>query len=263
MAIGGTGGSGTRVVAHVLRELGFHIGEDLNYALDNLWFTLLFRRPQLWGRPPVELEPGIRLFEQAMRGEPRPSGEEEEEEEAFLAAAVEDLERQFAQQLGRDGESWTQARVESLQRAAGPRPDRVGWGWKQPCTHFFLGALAAALPGLRYIHLLRNGHELAGKPLTRFQLDLWGRHYGVDPTGQPQEEMERLCLRFWERSNEQALAEGRELLGERFLVLRYESICADPGAAVAEIANFAGVEAEPDLVEELAAFVVPAGSGVR
>jgi hypothetical protein len=259
VAVGGTGGSGTRVVAHILRELGFHIGEDLNYALDNLWFTLLFRRPQLWGRPAAELEPGVRLFERAMCGESTPGGEEA----AFLAAAVEDLERQFAQRLGKDGKPWTRARLESLQGATGPGPDRLGWGWKQPCTHFFLDALAAALPDLHYIHLLRDGRELARKPLTRFQLDLWGRHYGTDPSGQPPERIESLCLRFWERSNEQALAQGRELLGERFLVLRYEAICADPHTAVAEIARFAGARAEPGRVEELAAFVEPAGSAVR
>lgn len=258
VAIGGTGGSGTRIVAHVLRELGFHIGEDLNYALDNLWFTLLFRRPRLWGLPVEELEPGIRLFERAMRGEGGPHGAGEE---AFLAAAVEDVERQFERQLGKDGAAWAAARVASLRAAAGPAPAHAGWGWKQPCTHFFIDQLAAALPGLRYVHLLRDGDEIARRPLTRFQLELWGRHYGVDPAGQPPEMIEGLCLRFWERSNTLALAQGQELLGERLLVLRYEAICADPRRAVEQIAAFAGVPVEPARVTELAAFVEPSGRG--
>ena len=47
--IGGVGGSGTRVVAEILDNLGFYIGNDLNPAKDNLWFLLLFKRPR-WYR---------------------------------------------------------------------------------------------------------------------------------------------------------------------------------------------------------------------
>lgn len=45
VAIGGVGGSGTRVFAEILRGFGFYIGDCLNGALDNLWFTLLCKRP--------------------------------------------------------------------------------------------------------------------------------------------------------------------------------------------------------------------------
>ena len=45
--IGGVGGSGTRVVAQMMSEAGVYIGDLLNEPNDNLWFTLLFRRPWL------------------------------------------------------------------------------------------------------------------------------------------------------------------------------------------------------------------------
>mgnify|MGYP004007565703 CR=1 FL=1 len=48
VAIGGIGGSGTRLIASVLRDIGFFLGADLNEASDNLWFTLLFKRMELW-----------------------------------------------------------------------------------------------------------------------------------------------------------------------------------------------------------------------
>jgi hypothetical protein len=44
VAIGGVGGSGTRLGAALLQVLGYYIGDDLNESLDNLWFTLLFKR---------------------------------------------------------------------------------------------------------------------------------------------------------------------------------------------------------------------------
>ena len=42
VAIGGVGGSGTRVIAEILIQLGFYIGSDLNSANDNLWFMLTY-----------------------------------------------------------------------------------------------------------------------------------------------------------------------------------------------------------------------------
>lgn len=46
VAIGGVGGSGTRVVASILQELGFFLGENLNQSLDNQSFPSL--RKQVW-----------------------------------------------------------------------------------------------------------------------------------------------------------------------------------------------------------------------
>lgn len=44
VVVGGVGGSGTRWVAHVLAALGIHMGLDQNESLDNLTYTLLFKR---------------------------------------------------------------------------------------------------------------------------------------------------------------------------------------------------------------------------
>jgi hypothetical protein len=47
VAVGGIGGSGTRVVARILQILGGYIGGDLNATLDNLLFEKLMARPTL------------------------------------------------------------------------------------------------------------------------------------------------------------------------------------------------------------------------
>ncbi len=49
VAIGGMGGSGTRLIARILVECGIYMGSDLNEALDNLVFTRLFKDP-VWFR---------------------------------------------------------------------------------------------------------------------------------------------------------------------------------------------------------------------
>ena len=38
VAIGGVGGSGTRLIARMLGQLGWYLGDDLNESVDNLWF---------------------------------------------------------------------------------------------------------------------------------------------------------------------------------------------------------------------------------
>ena len=68
VVIGGVGGSGTRLFATILKDLGFYLGADLNAAFDNLWFTLLFKRQELW--PPEthkkELTELLQIFCAAM-----------------------------------------------------------------------------------------------------------------------------------------------------------------------------------------------------
>jgi hypothetical protein len=54
--IGGVGGSGTRLIAQMLKELGFYLGSDLNSANDNLWFTLLFKRIEILSASDEEFE---------------------------------------------------------------------------------------------------------------------------------------------------------------------------------------------------------------
>ena len=44
LVIGGLGGSGTRVIAQLVNDLGFYLGSHLNEPLDNLWFTFFLRR---------------------------------------------------------------------------------------------------------------------------------------------------------------------------------------------------------------------------
>ena len=68
VAIGGVGGSGTRLVAEIVERFGFYLGGSLNNKHDNLWFTLLFQRPCWFEQFPSdeEIAPAIALFCKAM-----------------------------------------------------------------------------------------------------------------------------------------------------------------------------------------------------
>lgn len=72
VVVGGVGGSGTRVIAQILMKMGFFMGSDLNDANDNLWFALLFKRPQWFmknfDKNESEIFKGLSIFEKVMNG---------------------------------------------------------------------------------------------------------------------------------------------------------------------------------------------------
>lgn len=72
VVVGALGGSGTRLIARILMESGFFMGSDLNRERDNLWFTLLFKRPRWFAevatKDPGQIRTAMRIMEKAMVG---------------------------------------------------------------------------------------------------------------------------------------------------------------------------------------------------
>jgi len=68
----GVGGSGTRIMAKLLSELNYYIGNDLNEALDNMTFTFLFRRPSWFFNQSIkdknEIIHGLNILINTMKG---------------------------------------------------------------------------------------------------------------------------------------------------------------------------------------------------
>ena len=94
LVIGGVGGSGTRVVVEIAARLGVYTGADLNASGDNLWATLLLRRPA-WYLEHLhdgddEIDVALTILDEAMNGRL----EVNPKIEAFLARAVSDLGQQ-------------------------------------------------------------------------------------------------------------------------------------------------------------------------
>jgi GT2 family glycosyltransferase len=193
--IGATGGSGTRVLARVVRRAGMHVGTDLNRSEDALDFAAFSDR---W----------IDRFEQ---------GEAPPDLTAELRALV---ARQHAE--------------------AGGAP----WGWKEPRSLYLLGLLDEQLPGLRFLHVVRDGRDMA---LSSNQVQL--RKHGDAVLGRDDEPEPLRSIALWREVNLRAADVG-ERLGERYLRLRFEDLCAEPAARVAEVLRFFGLDGD---VERIAA----------
>jgi Sulfotransferase family len=242
VAIGGIGGSGTRLVAAIVRELGFYLGSDLNEPLDNLWFTILLKRPRWYAR---DVESGargvhrmLRILEHAMTGNERLGPRDAA---AVLHAAVSIGVNGHDHEGRGKGIGWPVGRVRSLLGGSPPALSRgTGWGWKEPNTHIALPELIDHFAELRYIHVIRHGYEVACGE-NQAQLYNWGPMFGVDPPRPGEAGVARESLRYWGRANLRAARLGESRLSDRFLLVNYNELCADPRPAIAVIASFLGV----------------------
>ena len=109
------------------------------------------------------------------------------------------------------------------------------WGTKIPGSFFYLPYLSRIWRGLRYIHILRHGLDMAFS-YNRNQLHNWGPWLGVRPEGDatPGDQ-----LKYWARANAYALEQCASWLPRRHLVVRFEDLCANPRETVDRIAAFA------------------------
>lgn len=240
VAIGGVGGSGTRVVASVVRSLGIYMGADLNGAGDNLWFTLLFRRPQLLSTAiePDEFERGVRIFRDRMAADKRPSADDAR----WLRGLIHD----------RDIDSrWLEQRVKTLCLPSSAAP-ASRWGWKEPNTHVLLDRLKDVLPGLRYIHVIRNGLDMA---YSRNQNQL--RTWGAALLGEDTIEISpRSSLKFWCAAHRRVFRTAEEMPGS-FLLIDFDRLCSAPHAEFERLVAFLGLDAKAADLDALSASIHP------
>ncbi len=226
VAVGGIGGSGTRLIAQLLRALGFYMGGDLNEAGDNLWFTLLFKRSEILSAPEAEFGEAVRAFCHGMSGRRLTP-----KQRALVKSCVGTRRTEFPP-------GWYKARAAALVAAGENRSGspRRCWGWKEPNTHVVIDRLPRYLPGLRYIHVARNGLDMAYSA-NQTQAKLWGEHF----TGRAYDASPGYALSYWKAVHARVLAVCRPM-GERFWLLNFDAFCRQPEEGVSALTRFVGGE---------------------
>jgi hypothetical protein len=179
IVVGGIGGSGTRVVAEMLALFGVNIGFDLNDASDNLWYTLLFKRPRWFYKNRTdnkEINIGISLFHKLMTTRERLSLGESR----FLLQAVAEMALTGHNHRGDGKGLWPFASIRKMISPIGVgEREYFGWGWKEPNSHLLISNLADYFSDFKYIHLIRHGLDMAFSH-NQQQLFNWGRLFGVE-----------------------------------------------------------------------------------
>lgn len=241
VAVGGVGGSGTRLVAGILRALGIHIGADLNASADCLWFTLLFKRREILRCDDREFALAVRTLRAALVGA-----------EPLDAAQCALLARLALDDRPQHDAGWLRQRADSLQRAASGSANGPRWGWKEPNTHVVIARLWRFMPELRYVHVVRHGMEVAhGR--NQNQLRFWGS----DAAAGDGDATPARSLAFWCQV-QRRMAMLHEANRHRMYWLDYNALCAEPDAVLPALCRFlgfgtdVGTQALRDLVRPLA-----------
>ncbi|HXH02184.1 MAG TPA: sulfotransferase [Candidatus Competibacteraceae bacterium] len=127
------------------------------------------------------------------------------------------------------------------------RQGKQRWVEKTPAHVFHLATLARAFPDARFVHVIRDGRDVA---LSKRKM---GWIEGRDPLRQ----LLHGALQ-WQAAVRAGRAAGRRL-GERYLELRYEDLTEQPEAAIAQLAHF--IEAPLSLEAVRDSSVVALGRG--
>lgn len=230
VAIGGIGGSGTRVGAALLQRLGRNIGSDLNGPLDNLWFTLLFKRRSALLDSDKRFSQLCDLFWERMGGSGAQGDKAGEVLSAF--AAHDRIQHRV---------SWLQERVESWLN--NPPTPHAPWGWKEPNTHLFIDRLFKLKADLRYIHIARNPIDMALSS-NQNQLENWGPVLLDRPVQIGPRDSLTYCRAVARRIGQ--LAEDH---AGRVCIVDFDRLCREPQEVCLHIARFIGTFPDTEMVD--------------
>jgi hypothetical protein len=134
----------------------------------------------------------------------------------------------------------------------GQSPTTKSWGWKEPNSIYLLPFLHDQLPGVRFVHLVRDGRDMAFSDNQR-QLIKHGRAYlGYSPQ-QFREQHER-SVALWASVNSEAADYGERILGDNYLRVRFEDLCAQPVSVLGRLYDFVGLNGDVERIahEEVA-----------
>lgn len=134
-------------------------------------------------------------------------------------------------------------------------PGSGPWGWKEPRSIFLLPFFHSRLPGLRFVHVVRDGRDMAlsanQNQLRKHGGALLGRTVSEDAPGD--------SIALWSRLNLDAARYGERELRDRYLRLRFEDLCDRPEEVIARMLDFLSLSGDPErLAREVA---VPPGRG--
>lgn len=222
VVIGGLGGSGTRLIASCLRELDYFIGSDLNQANDNLAFTLLFKHIGVLESNESEFEALVNVFQKTAIGDT--------DYDRHQLNLISDL---ISKNRPQHSIGWLTRRAYALLSEANDQKEvQERWGWKEPNSHILLDRFLSYFHGMKYIHVVRNGLDMAYSE-NRNQLKFWGEYF----FGQGYELSPNYALKYWCLSNKRVIEIGKSMRGN-FLFLDYDYLCLNPQAGIKQLLDF-------------------------
>lgn len=221
ITVGGVGGSGTRLVTELLKQMGIFMGNVLNESNDNMQLANSF--------------PTFRRLIQ----------NKEYDDSTELDSVWKHIPQRFLRRF--QDKKFHRKRKQIIFQILTQFQEIMlhdfalqsynGWGWKVPGNFLILEYLAEYFDNLKYIHIIRHGLDIAYSS-NQNQMHNWGKFYGIDIDRLP---LPKASLRYWIRANKIAVTKGNQLLKERFLLLNFDTLCQNPYHEIQQLVNFLGL----------------------
>jgi hypothetical protein len=217
-----TGGSGSRVLARIVRDCGYFVGfgPTLNSSEDSLAIAEVSDR---W----IPEFLGASSWIQQYSGEKHHASTRHE----GTLAMREHFNSQVA--LHRSG------MIDVKQR----------WGWKEPRTIFLLPFMHARYPRIVTIQLIRDGRDMAFSG-NQNQLRLYGPFVLSEEEQSSPEAVQSILL--WSRINRAAARYAEQNLKANHMRIRFEDMCQHAERCIEEIFAFLKISVSPNLIEKAA-----------
>jgi len=248
VSVGGVGGSGTRVIALILASLGLNIGNNLNEALDNLTFTLLFKRINILNIFKKEFNDLRLIYEKSFSDKEFTNNEKK----LILSLAKNDRVMHPHKWLLKIAnniinkyyyfEKWSDKAINTnnLRKNFELTHHKIkldGWGWKEPNTYIILEKLIKIYPNMKYIHLIRNGLDMAFSE-NQNQLKLWGSLFLKESDFS---NIHYASLKYWCIIHKKILKLGKRMGPNKFLLINFDKLCLKPKKYLKKICRFLNV----------------------
>jgi hypothetical protein len=258
ICVGGIGGSGTRVIAMILASLGLNMGNDLNEAFDNLTFTLLFKRKDILDISDTEFNQLRLIYEKLFTNE------------TFNKKEIKLIYSLIKKDRPGHPSKWLKERVSNLinktkffenwltdknviddiqlrnkfksltdKLTTNKLPiDLNGlWGWKEPNTHVILERMLKYYSNMKYIHVMRNGLDMAFSN-NQNQVLLWGRQLLKKSDFK---NIHNASLKYWCLVTKKIIKLGKMMGSDRFLLINFDKLCSRPSKYLKKICNFLNI----------------------
>jgi hypothetical protein len=112
-----------------------------------------------------------------------------------------------------------------------------GYGFKEPNSHIILERLMKAYPNMKYIHVIRNGLDMAFSE-NQNQVKLWGFMY---MSKEDFSNINYASLKYWCIVHKRILKIGQRM-GANFYLLNYERLCTYPNKELKKLCKFLNVD---------------------
>lgn len=240
IVIGGIGGSGTRVVVSILKSLKIYIGEDLNVPLDNLTYTLLFKRTNWFSKNRTnkkKINIGLSILEKSMINKKHYSLKEL----MFIFNAATSMARNGHNKQKKGKGWWAFERFNHIifNRNKG-LSSYVGWGWKEPNSHLLVSELNDYFSQIKYVHTIRHGLDMAYSN-NQQQLYNWSKLFGLSEP-QNEDDITFASFRYWVEANRKIIDLKNSLGGNKIYILNFDKLCHNPKKEIDKLLDFVGIE---------------------